>query len=160
MLAESRRKGQSGSLNARLLAAAPEQRLGLMTTFIAEQIASVFGISSDKVELETPLTQLGLDSLMAIELKNRLEKETAVTLPMNEILSGPTLTQLAGSLLRLLEGNSVEKDADEIQPTAPSEIAPSNSPEVLEQIDAMSEEEIDRLLLELENAEQAGTTET
>ena len=159
VLAESRRQGQSGSLNARLQSAAPEQRLGLMSSFIAEQIAGVFGISADKVELETPLTQMGLDSLMAIELKNRLEKETAVTLPMNEILNGPTLNQLAASLLRLIEGSSQEKAVDEIQPTAPSEGLLESSPEVLERVDAMSEEEIDRMLLELEGAEPAGAPE-
>lgn len=160
VLAESRRQGQSGSLNARLQAAAPEQRLGLMSSFIADQIAGVFGISADKVELETPLTQMGLDSLMAIELKNRLEKETAVTLPMNEILNGPTLTQLAGSLLRLLEGTGSNQAVDEIQPVAASEAAAPGNPEVLERIETMSEEEIDRLLLELEGVEQAGATES
>ena len=78
---------------------------------------------------------------------------------MNEILNGPTLNQLAASLLRLIEGSSQEKAVDEIQPTAPSEGFPAGSPEVLERVDAMSEEEIDRLLLELEGAEPAGAPE-
>jgi acyl transferase domain-containing protein/NADPH:quinone reductase-like Zn-dependent oxidoreductase/acyl carrier protein/NADP-dependent 3-hydroxy acid dehydrogenase YdfG/SAM-dependent methyltransferase len=159
LMDETRQKGQGGSLNARLRAAAPEQKLGLMTSFIAEQIAGVFGISPDRVELETPLTQMGLDSLMAIELKIRLEKETGVTLPMNEILNGPTLSQLAGSLLRLLEGNDSDAGAsDEIRPVEPVRVLTGTSSEVMERIDELSEAEIDRLLSELEAAEQTGAT--
>ncbi len=161
VIEESRQQGQGGSLNTRLRAATPQHRLGLMTAFIAEQIAGVFGISPEKVELETPLNQMGLDSLMAIELKNRLERETNVTLPMNEILNGPTLTQLASSILTLLERNSSERPAaDEIQPVASEIVAPVENSDVLDRIDNLSEAEIDRMLSELESTEEAGFAET
>ena len=157
LMEESDKRGQGGSLSTRLRAASPDERLGLMTAFIAEQIAGVFGISAEKVELETPLTQMGLDSLMAIELKNRLEKETAVSLPMSEILGGPTLSQLAGSILRQLEGGSSHPPIeDQIQPVESAMVQAAPSEELLEQIDEMSEAEIDRMLLELEAANQSG----
>ena len=57
---------------------------------------------------------MGLDSLMAIELKNRVEKEAAISMPMNEILSGPTLLQLAKVVLshvEKLEGTGGESDS-------------------------------------------------
>ena len=95
--------GASGSFASRLRSASADQRLELTKAFIAQQIAGVFGIAVENVEHETPLNQMGLDSLMAIELKNRVEKEAAISMPMNEILSGPTLLQLAKVVLTHVE---------------------------------------------------------
>ena len=106
--------GSGGSFASRLRSATADQRLELTKSFIAQQIASVFGIAAENVEQETPLNQMGLDSLMAIELKNRVEKEAAISMPMNEILSGPTLLQLAKVVLshvEKLEGTGGESDS-------------------------------------------------
>jgi len=114
--------GASGSFATRLRNVEAEQRLELTKSFIAAQIASVFGVTPVNVDYETPITQMGLDSLMAIELKNRIEKEAAISLPMNDILSGPTLFQLAKVVLTQmdnLEGPKTEVSTvivgDEIQ---------------------------------------------
>ncbi len=95
--------GASGSFASRLRSASADQRLDLTKSFVAQQIAGVFGVTPENVEHETPLNQMGLDSLMAIELKNRVEKDVAISLPMNEILSGPTLSQLAKVILSQVE---------------------------------------------------------
>ncbi len=148
----SRSNENGGSLAVRLRAAPADQRSGLMQSFIASQIAGVFGISESQVERDTPLTQMGLDSLMALELKNRVEKEAGIALPMNEILNGPSLNQLSAVVLKHIDrsASSVEPVLDEIKPAEPTVVA--ESAELLERIDDLPEEEIDRLLAEMESS--------
>jgi hypothetical protein len=40
-----------------------------------------------------------MDSLMAVELKNRIEKNVGVVIPMVQLLQGPSIKELAGSVL-------------------------------------------------------------
>jgi len=48
------------------------------------------------------LIDIGLDSLMAVELMNRLESELHLSIPMGSVLSGPNVRQLASTLLSLV----------------------------------------------------------
>jgi acyl transferase domain-containing protein/acyl carrier protein len=85
---------------AHLLAASPDRQLALVEDFLAAQIAAVFGTEVDTLDRETPVTRMGLDSLMAIELLNRIEAALGIPFPMGAILSGPTVRDLAPPVLR------------------------------------------------------------
>lgn len=106
--------GGQNMIRPQILEAAPEDRIPIMEAFICEQVAQVFGTSSSKIDLETPLTQVGLDSLMAIELMNRLESSLGTSLSMSDFLQGPNIKQLAIPLLEklVLEGDDQRDGAD------------------------------------------------
>jgi NADPH:quinone reductase-like Zn-dependent oxidoreductase/acyl carrier protein len=148
LIREGRETDRGGSLTARLRGANPESRQGLIEEFIATQVAGVFGTTAQKVDRDTPLHQLGLDSLMAIELKNRIEQEAGITLPVTEIMHGPTLTQLAGVILAQIG----EPDAGdpaysaEASPAEPPPAAPQQAEAILNKIDNLSDREVDLLL--------------
>ena len=95
-------KGGDGSIRPTILKAPPEERLKLVEDYICQQVAQVFGTNADDVERDTPLTQIGLDSLMAIELMNRIESNLGISLPMSQFLQGPDIKQLAIPVLELL----------------------------------------------------------
>ena len=98
----ARRKGEGeggGSIRPQIIAASPEDRIKLLEDFIAEQVAGVFGTDVAKIDCDTPLTSIGLDSLMAIELMNRMESSLGINLPMGAVLNGPNIRELAASLL-------------------------------------------------------------
>ncbi|HEY7820499.1 MAG TPA: type I polyketide synthase, partial [Vicinamibacteria bacterium] len=71
--AEESGKRGSSALRHALLAAEPAQRRTMLSTALQEQVARVLGVPTDKLDLEKPLSELGLDSLMAIELRNWVE---------------------------------------------------------------------------------------
>jgi phthiocerol/phenolphthiocerol synthesis type-I polyketide synthase C len=48
------------------------------------------------------MESLGLDSLMALELRNRLEASLGATLPATLLWAYPTITDLAGALCERL----------------------------------------------------------
>ncbi len=94
--------GDAHSFRPKVLAASAQDRLPLVADYICEQVAQVFGTTTADIDRETPLTQIGLDSLMAIELMNRLETNLGISLPMGQFLQGPNITELAVPVLELL----------------------------------------------------------
>ncbi len=100
-----------GAVSTRVRVAAPGEQAAVIEEFLAEQVARVFGIEASQVDRSTPLTHLGLDSLMAVELMNRLESELHLSIPMGSVLSGPNVQQLANTLLTLVLANAAEGDA-------------------------------------------------
>jgi hypothetical protein len=77
------RSNSSGgdSMAARILEAPAEKRLGMVEDLIAAQVGAVLGTDASRLDKDTPLTNLGLDSLMAIELVNRIEENSACPCP-------------------------------------------------------------------------------
>ncbi len=86
-----------GRIRAELDAAAPAERPGLLAAAIATEIQGVRR-STDALDHHAPMESLGLDSLMALELRNRLEATLGITLPVALVWAYPTIATLAGAL--------------------------------------------------------------
>lgn len=107
-------RGSGGSVRPQVIAAQGNERLQILEDFIADQVASVFGTNVAKIDRDTALTNIGLDSLMAIELMNRMESELGINLPMGTVLNGPNIKELAASILEQIlagEENLSEKSS-------------------------------------------------
>lgn len=76
-----------------LIASVPaEQRLGIIRNFLQAQVTKVLGMDPDTpLDEETPLTELGMDSLMALELKNSLQQSSGMKLPVTFLFAFPTI---------------------------------------------------------------------
>jgi polyketide synthase 12/epothilone polyketide synthase D len=77
-------------------------RRDLLLAHLIETLAQVLRIDPARVTGTTRMGSLGLDSLMAIELRNRLEASTGLTLSVTMIWNYPTPAQLAEHLLAKL----------------------------------------------------------
>lgn len=99
---ESGDREGGGSILGRMLAVSPDARPRVVEDFLLSQVAGVFGADASKLDRDTPLTSFGLDSLMAIELANRIELELGMGIPMGTLLNGPSITALAQTVMRLL----------------------------------------------------------
>ncbi|MDY7093375.1 MAG: SDR family NAD(P)-dependent oxidoreductase [Acidobacteriota bacterium] len=69
-----------------------------MVDYLAEQVAQVLELPVERLDLERPLNRLGLDSLMAVEIKNRVESDLGVELSVVQFLQGPSIEELAADL--------------------------------------------------------------
>jgi len=92
----------SGSLRKLLKSAPRQQHPMLLRQFLIEQVAGVFGIGTAEIDPDLSLTRLGLDSLMAIELKNTIESKLNIELPISRFVDEPSLETLAESTLESL----------------------------------------------------------
>ncbi|WP_016953772.1 type I polyketide synthase [Anabaena sp. PCC 7108] len=90
---------EGDSLKKAILSGIPAERQQLLESCITEQVASVLGFSAAKFDRQESLINLGLDSLMAIELRKRLNNEMGVNLPVMKIMEGVSITSLAEVML-------------------------------------------------------------
>jgi NAD(P)-dependent dehydrogenase (short-subunit alcohol dehydrogenase family)/acyl carrier protein len=101
--AEDIRAEEETGLVAALVKAPPGDRAGLLESALAEQTARILGTSAAKIDRDRPLTEYGIDSLMAVELRNWLDNKLKITLPTMEIMRGPSIAGLAARLLKSLD---------------------------------------------------------
>ncbi|MEU0161715.1 amino acid adenylation domain-containing protein [Streptomyces sp. NPDC006261] len=79
-------------------AAGEETRRSLVATRFAALCAAVLRTGTDRIDPAGGLGQLGLDSLLAMELRARVHAELGVALPVVALLSGAPAGELAAQL--------------------------------------------------------------
>jgi acyl transferase domain-containing protein/NADPH:quinone reductase-like Zn-dependent oxidoreductase/NAD(P)-dependent dehydrogenase (short-subunit alcohol dehydrogenase family)/acyl carrier protein len=77
---------------------APGTRRVQLEQFVREHVSRVLRQDQARLAADVPFQALGLDSLMAIELRNRLEVGSGVMLPTTVIWAYPTIAALARHL--------------------------------------------------------------
>jgi acyl transferase domain-containing protein/acyl carrier protein len=122
---------------------APQQRVAKLENHLREQIAHVLRLDAQQIERLTPLTNLGFDSLMALELRNRLELSLGIKLSATLVWAYPTLIAMTHYLLEQME--LLEQPAPLPEPSRPEPQAPDAGPDELEML---SEQEMAALLAE------------
>ena len=91
----------ASALRRRLTVLPEKERLGALVALVQEVVAAVLGLAgAAAVPANQPLKELGLDSLMAVELRNRLSARAETTLPTTLVFDYPTPEAIAQLLLR------------------------------------------------------------
>ncbi|WP_143166643.1 type I polyketide synthase, partial [Streptomyces atratus] len=99
--------GQSSAFVQRLLALGTDERTQLILETVRGEVAAVLGhASGDSVPAERAFTELGFDSLTAVELRNRLNTVTGLRLPATLVFDYPSAGQLADHLADELSGET------------------------------------------------------
>ncbi len=106
LVAPSARRAQRDSSLARKLAAVVEsEREAVVLEMVRAHVAAVLGHQSgDEVEPQRNFNELGVDSLSAVELRNRLTQATGLTLPSTLVFDHPTALAVARLLVAQLAG--------------------------------------------------------
>jgi acyl carrier protein len=121
-------------------------------SYLIELVGRVLGLSASKLDVQQPLSNLGLDSLMAVELKNRIAVDLRVNVPMVTFLSGPSIEQAAAQLLHLLTSETSTSSAPLASAITHREGEQKNGgidEHLLENLDQFSDEEVNSLLTDL-----------
>ena len=108
-----------GALRGRLAALPPGDRLTAVQAHLREQVARVLRRDLARLDLDAPLQQTGLDSLMAVELRNRLESDLGLALSVTLIWRHPSIRALAEFLAPQLA------DPPSLRTTAPTPEKPA-----------------------------------
>jgi myxalamid-type polyketide synthase MxaE and MxaD len=108
-------------------------RLNYVTSVVREEAAAVLGLKPEEVDTGAGLFNMGMDSLMSVELKRRLELRSSRSLRSTLTFNYPTVEALGLYLFELLA------------PATPAEPEPAP---VRDDREELSEEQLESLLLE------------
>ncbi len=121
----------------------PEKQYNMIVRHVREHVAAVIGSTRpETIDEQQGLFEMGLDSLMSVDLKGRLEKSLGQSLPSTLTFNYPTVAELAGYLLeriRPAETPTAETSAPEPEPSAAEKTQADD-------FDDLSEDELANLL--------------
>ena len=120
--------------------ASPGKKKQLLVEFVREKAMRVLGLeSAQPIDLKQPLSDLGLDSLMAVELRSVLNTELGCSLSTTVVFDYPTVTALADYLA--VEVLGWEETA------AKTELARKEEDlhDILDRIEGLSDDDVDRM---------------
>jgi len=138
---DATRRADTSDLRGELAACPPAGRLERLQTFVRQQLGQVLRLAPEQIDPDAPLKSLGVESLMGLELRNRLELGLALQLPATLIWTHPTVTALTASLLARLGLAQASAPEPAPPPPAPPPAA-APPPEVSSDLDALSDDEL------------------
>ncbi len=128
-------------LKQQLERAPAHKRRALLAAHVETSAVRVLGLRQGHVvDRKWPLSELGLDSLMAVELRNTLGAALGRPLPATLLFDYPTIDALTDFLapsLQIESGSRPETTADS-----------TDTRGALDMIESLSDEEVDRMVLE------------
>jgi 1-acyl-sn-glycerol-3-phosphate acyltransferase len=101
---ESAQPREAGRVVDQLRACAVERRGEEAARLLGRSVARILGAAPDRVDVGAPLTEMGMDSLMAVELGTVLRNDFAVEVPVVRLLKGVTVAELAAIVCAHLDG--------------------------------------------------------
>ena len=136
------------------------ERPPLVDALARSQIAAILGLGADSsaagaLDADTPLPRLGFDSLMAVELRNRLRAETGVEISLREILESASLRTITAILAERLKAASAHSPLP-LAPSShgdphppiqiPDDLDPAKARYLLDHLDQLSDLQVEALL--------------
>ncbi|MEY2538449.1 MAG: hypothetical protein QOG67_2189 [Verrucomicrobiota bacterium] len=130
--------GATSSWRSRIDAASPAEKQAVICQAVRETVGSVLRVKPDSLRDDQPLTDLGLDSLMGVEIETSLEAAVGVALPPTSLMRARTIGQIASLIAGHLGGAAPVAESTPV----PAQAEATNAVD----LDAISDEEIERLL--------------
>jgi NAD(P)-dependent dehydrogenase (short-subunit alcohol dehydrogenase family)/acyl carrier protein len=133
------------ALSNRLAAASATLRREILVEFVRNEAAAVLGVEDrESLALDAGLFEMGMDSLMSVELRKRLERGAGRRLPSTLTFNYPNIAALAAFLQRELVVSAELAAA----PTALEvKRAPAPAVVVTDDLDSLSEQQLEARLL-------------
>lgn len=128
--------GAKSDWRLKIESAAPGDRTEVIAQAVRDVVGSVLRVKPEGLRYDQPLTDLGLDSLMAVEIENSIESSIGVALPPASLMRARTIGQIAALIAEHMGGTAGKT------PGASAEPAPA----VEADMEALSDEDIHQLL--------------
>jgi acyl carrier protein len=135
--------GVTGDLRLKIESAAPEELEGIIGQAVRDAVGSVLRVKPETLRDDQPLTDLGLDSLMGIEIENTIEGAIGVALPQASLIRARTIGQITALIA---EHMGAKRAGGALTVTAARTTVPEPASTDELNLDALSDEEIEGLL--------------
>jgi acyl carrier protein/NADP-dependent 3-hydroxy acid dehydrogenase YdfG len=133
---------QTQSLADKLAAVPPSKRQGVLMTHVRQTVSRILGFGPNHpIADQQPLGEMGIDSLMAVELRNTLGESVDKPLPATLMFDYPTVAALAEYLKQLVSVEGETAVNSEQPPTL------DKRAEAVAELEELSDDEAEALLL-------------
>jgi acyl transferase domain-containing protein/acyl-CoA synthetase (AMP-forming)/AMP-acid ligase II/acyl carrier protein len=147
--------------------ATPEERQRLLRSYLCDLAAGKLDLAPSSLDIRAPLSSLGVDSLIALEMRIQVERDLGIVVPVARLLDGPSVASLAGWLrdqLPLVAASTPATQPDGALPqkTAPekkTDAAPSRGIDLLTRVPELSDDAVDELLFKVIAERELGVKE-
>jgi len=96
----------------------PDEARAKVVSLLTEEVARITKLAASRIEAGRPLVELGMDSLMAVELRLAVEQRFGLSLPVLALSEGATLQALAGRVIKMLGGGAEPAPAGSVDDMA------------------------------------------
>lgn len=136
---------ETTDLRALIASKTPDEITLIVRNVVVQEVAQVLLIKADRIDPNTSLHDLGLDSLMAVDLAQGLEQRFGIQLPVMMLNEAPTAERVTISIIEKLSGNT-ENDVENTTEALVQDLARQHGEE-------MTQSDIDLLVESTEKAE-------
>nr|APD71853.1 type I polyketide synthase 1 [Streptomyces sp.] len=110
----AKREADGGSLAQRLTGVSEADRERVVLELVTAHVAAVLGHNADdRIDVERRFKELGMDSMSAVGLRNRLSQATGLRLPVSFVFEHPTPAEIARQLLKQVGSGTPDDGAPE-----------------------------------------------
>ena len=154
ILNRARKEHDAGSdgqdIHSLIAGKTPEQIHTLVAAWVAQEVANILRTEVDRIETQRSLHDLGMDSLMAVELALGLEQRFGVQLPAMVLNDSPTVWNVAARIVDKLTAGS-EDSAEQGTGHLVADVVRQHG-------DDMSEADLQGLAQDVQRLAETGTT--
>lgn len=97
------------SLEDRFAGKSEEEAISMLTGYVAEEVAALMGVAATELNVNQPVADIGMDSLMVVELAAALEERLGLKIPAVSLSGGATIRTIAERFWQMI----AKKNADE-----------------------------------------------
>ncbi len=129
-------------------------RSGLVDRLLRGKSSSLLGIPASEIDASVSLLELGLDSLMAVEMRNWIESQFGTNLQISALMRGASLSSLSDTLCGMLdscagENSHVDKDEGTSDVPIDSPITGLQAGALLDQLSSLPDQQVSELLAQM-----------
>ena len=128
----------------------------MLQSYLSEQVARALGLSPSRLDLQQPLSHLGLDSLMAVELRNRIALDLNVNIPLVKFLQDFSVDQAVTQVLEQLGAEPADPPAL-LAPAGAGLDDQQDAEHLLASLDQLTDEQVSSLLADMLSEHKDGT---
>lgn len=143
--AQAKDSASAGQMLERLKTLPAQEQVHTFQEYARQQVIGILGLdSSHAPQPDRALTDIGMDSLMAVELKNKIEGDLRINIPVSYFLEGTTIADLSKKLHAEYSGtNGNDRNGTD------GSLDAEQAKELLSNLDQLSEDEVDSLISNL-----------